>query len=167
MFANILSKYLIYIFYNFGRYFFGSFPMLFSKAPASWCKKILNSFLLYCTSIFMSAKNMSQIFKILLQSRYVELKSSFSFEKTSAVKSETQFSREAIENWRGKVLKKNSIIGRSWSSAKLFKVQNYTENAKWVCAFNSRKCMYDIFSYFEFEVRTCSFFIKYPFILWR
>ena len=60
----------------------------------------------------MSAKNMSQIFKILLQtgdinifvlrgvffSRYVELKSSFSFEKTSAVKSETQFSREAIEN---------------------------------------------------------------------
>ena len=181
MFANILSKYLIYIFYNFGRYFFGSFPMLFSKAPASWCKKILNSFLLYCTSIFMSAKNMSQIFKILLQtgdinifvlrgvffSRYVELKSSFSVEKTSAVKSETQFSREAIENWRGKVLKKNSIIGRSWSSAKLFKVQNYTENAKWVCAFNSRKCMYDIFSYFEFEVRTCSFFIKYLFILWR
>ena len=60
----------------------------------------------------MSAKNMSQIFKILLQtgdinifvlrgvffSRYVELKSSFSVEKTSAVKSETQFSREAIEN---------------------------------------------------------------------
>ena len=60
----------------------------------------------------MSAKNISQIFKVLLQtgdinifvlrgvffSRYVELKSSFSFEKTSAVKSETQFSREAIEN---------------------------------------------------------------------
>ena len=60
----------------------------------------------------MSSKSVSQIFKILFQtgdinifvlrgvffSRYVELKSSFSFEKTSAVKSETQFSREAIEN---------------------------------------------------------------------
>ena len=31
-------------------------------------------------------------------SRYVQLKSSFSDEKTSAVKSETQFYREAIEN---------------------------------------------------------------------
>ena len=26
---------------------------------------------------------------------------------------------------------KNSIIGRSWSSAKLFIVQNYTEGANW------------------------------------
>ena len=33
-----------------------------------------------------------------LFSRYVQLKSSFSDEKTSAVKSETYFSREAIEN---------------------------------------------------------------------
>ena len=55
---------------------------------------------------------MSQIFKILFQTgdinvfvlrdvffgRYLQLKSSFSDEKTSAVKSETQFSREAIEN---------------------------------------------------------------------
>ena len=49
--------------------------------------------------------------------------------KTSAVKSETQFSREAIENYRGKVLKENSIIGRNWGSAKLFIVQNYTDNA--------------------------------------
>ena len=39
------------------------------------------------------------------------------------------FSREAIENQRGKVLKENSIIGRDWSSAKLFIVQKYTENA--------------------------------------
>ena len=62
----------------------------------------------------MGSKNMSQIFKILLQtgdiyivvlrgvffSRYVWLKSLFSNEKkkTSAVKSETHFSREAIEN---------------------------------------------------------------------
>ena len=56
---------------------------------------------------------MSQIFKILFQtgdinifvvrgvffSRYVQLKSSFSDKKkTSAVKSETYFTREAIEN---------------------------------------------------------------------
>ena len=54
---------------------------------------------------------MSQIFKILSQtgdinnfvlrgvffSRYVQLKSFFSDEKTSAMKTETQFSREAIE----------------------------------------------------------------------
>ena len=60
----------------------------------------------------MSSKNVPQIFKILFQtgdinvfvlrgvffSRYLQLKSSFSDEKTSAVKSETQFSREAIEN---------------------------------------------------------------------
>ena len=62
-------------------------------------------------------------------SGYVQLKSSFSDEKTSVVKSETHFRREALENYRGKVLKENSIIGRSWSSAKLFIVQNYTENA--------------------------------------
>ena len=55
---------------------------------------------------------MSQILEILFQigdinifvfrgvffSRYVQLKSSFSDEKTSALKSETYFSREAIEN---------------------------------------------------------------------
>ena len=60
----------------------------------------------------MSSKNEPQIFKILFQtgdinifvlrdvffSRYLQLKSSFSDEKTSAVKSETRFSREAIEN---------------------------------------------------------------------
>ena len=60
----------------------------------------------------MSSKSVPQIFKILFQigdinililrgvffSRYVQLKSSFSEEKTLAVKSETHFSREAIEN---------------------------------------------------------------------
>ena len=60
----------------------------------------------------MASKSVSQIVKILFQtaddsifvlrdaffSRYVQLKSSFSNEKTSAVKSETQCSREAIEN---------------------------------------------------------------------
>ena len=39
--GNIFSKYIIYIFFNFGRDFYGSFPMLFPKAPASCCKKIL------------------------------------------------------------------------------------------------------------------------------
>ena len=60
----------------------------------------------------MSLKSVSEIFKILFQtgninifvlrgvffSRYVQLKSSFSDEKTSAVKSKTYFSREAIKN---------------------------------------------------------------------
>ena len=81
---------------------------------------------------------MSHIFKILFQtgdinifvlhgvlfSRYVQLKSSFADEKMSAMKSKTHFSKE-----RGKVLKENSIISKSWSSAKLFIVQNCTENA--------------------------------------
>ena len=60
----------------------------------------------------MSSKSVSWIFKVLFRtgdinifvlrgvvfSRYVQLKSSFSEEKTSALKSETHFSREAIEN---------------------------------------------------------------------
>ena len=61
----------------------------------------------------MSSKSVYQIFKILFQtgdinifalrdvffSRYVQLKSSFyDGKKTSAVTSETHFSREAIEN---------------------------------------------------------------------
>ena len=60
----------------------------------------------------MNSKSVSQIFKILFQtgdinifllrgvffSRYVQLKSSFSDKKNTAVKSETHFSREAIEN---------------------------------------------------------------------
>ena len=36
------------------------------------------------------------------------------------MKSEADFSREAIENLRGKVSKESSIIDRSWGSAKLF-----------------------------------------------
>ena len=60
----------------------------------------------------MSLKSVSQILKILPQtgyvnifvlrgaffSRYVQLKRSLSDEKTSVVKFETHFSREAIEN---------------------------------------------------------------------
>ena len=60
----------------------------------------------------MSSKKVSQIFKFFFQtgdintfvlrgvffSRYIQLNSSFSDEKTSAVKSETHFNREAMEN---------------------------------------------------------------------
>ena len=46
------------------------------------------------------------------------------------MKSETHISSEAIENYCGKVLKKNSITGRSWSSTKLLIMQNYTDSAK-------------------------------------
>ena len=46
---NILSKYTIYIFFNFGRGFYGSFPMLFPKAPASCRKKNLTNF---CCSVY-------------------------------------------------------------------------------------------------------------------
>ena len=35
------------------------------------------------------------------------------------MKSQIRFSKEAIENYRGKVLEENSIVGRIWSSAKL------------------------------------------------
>ena len=69
------------------------------------------------------------VFRSVLFSRYVQLKTSFFDKKISAVKSETHYSKEAIENKRSKVLKENSIIGRSWRSSKLFMVQNYTENA--------------------------------------
>ena len=65
--ANILSKYKIYIFCNFGHGFCGSFPMLFPKAPASCFEKNLDYFLLHCTSIYMSSKSVSQIFKFLFQ----------------------------------------------------------------------------------------------------
>ena len=69
--------------------------MLFPKAPASYCKNVLNKFLLHYAYILISSKSMSQIFKILFQtgninifvicavffSRYVKLKSFFSDEK--------------------------------------------------------------------------------------
>ena len=75
----------------------------------------------------MSSKIISQIFKILFYtedinifvlpgvflSRYVQMKIYFSNEKTSAMKPETQFTREVIENLRGRVSKENSITGGS------------------------------------------------------
>ena len=72
--------------------------MLFPKAPASCCQKILNQLLLHSTSTFMSSKSLSQPFKILFEtgdvnvfvlhgvlfSTYVQLKSYFSGEKNSS-----------------------------------------------------------------------------------
>ena len=84
--------------------------MLFLEAPASCGKKNWNNF--YCiVLLFVWAQKLSQIFKILFQtgninifeihgvffSRSVQLKSSFSDEKKTAVKSERHFSREAIK----------------------------------------------------------------------
>ena len=42
--GQILSKYIIYIFFNFVCDFCGSFPMLFPKAPAFCCKKNWTNF---------------------------------------------------------------------------------------------------------------------------
>ena len=80
------------------------------------------------------------------------------------MKFETRFSREATENYRGKVLKENSIIGRSWSSAKFFIEQNYAENANGNVPL-AVEHVYDILSFFEFKIRTCFSFIKGIFIL--
>ena len=56
----------IYIFFNFGRGLDGSFPMLFPKAPVSWCKKIWTNFCCIVL-LYLNSKNVSQIFKILFQ----------------------------------------------------------------------------------------------------
>ena len=101
----------IYIFFNFERVSCGFFSVLFPKAPASWRKKKLKYFLLHCTSICMSSKACLRFFKVFFQTGdinifvlrgvffiwYVQLKGSFS-DKKAPVKSETYFSREAIEN---------------------------------------------------------------------
>ena len=88
--------------------------MLCPKAPASCDKKFWKTFLEHytsSTSICMNPKSVSQVFKTLFQtrgdhifvhhgvffSRHVQMKSSFSDKKTSAVKSGTPF-RETIEN---------------------------------------------------------------------
>ena len=107
--------------------FCGSFSKIFPLTPASCDKKFLKQFLLHCTSVCMSSKRMLQSFKILFQtediniyvlrgvyfSRYVQLNIWLSDENASAMKYETGFSREAIKNSRGRVLKENSVIGRS------------------------------------------------------
>ena len=94
--ANILYTFLFHTqFFNYGRDFCGSFSMLFPKVLAFCGKKILKYFFMHCTSIFMSPKSMSQIFKVLFLtrdinnfvlcgvffSRHVQLKSNFSDNK--------------------------------------------------------------------------------------
>ena len=109
--ANIICKYTTYIFFSFGCGFCGFFSMLFVKAPASCGKKKLNNFCWIVLSFVWAQKVCLRFLKILFQtgdvnifvlrgvffSGYVLLKSSFPDEKT-AVKSETRFSGEAIEN---------------------------------------------------------------------
>ena len=55
--ANILSKYIICIFFSFGRGFCSSFLMSFPKAPASCFKKILNQFFTTLSSLISKTHN--------------------------------------------------------------------------------------------------------------
>ena len=98
--ANILSKYIIYIFFNFGCGFYGSFPMLFSKAPTFWTnfKKIWTNFccivLLYlrarklCLRISKSYFRLEILiflsFVVYLLVDNVQLRTSFSDEKKTS-----------------------------------------------------------------------------------
>ena len=61
--ANVLCKYIIHMFFNFGHGFCSSFSILFPKTPASCAKTFLKQFLLHCTSIFMSSKVCLRFFK--------------------------------------------------------------------------------------------------------
>ena len=97
--VNTLSGYIISIFFNFWCRFCGSSPMLFPKALASCCKKFELIFAALYFYIYEIKKCVSD-FKNLISKINV-----------------------------AQVLKENSIISGSWSSAKLFMVQNYTENA--------------------------------------
>ena len=126
-------------FFSFGRGFWGFFSMLFPKAQASCGKNLWNNFswivLLFEKVCFRILKFYFKleilIFLYFVVSFSVDIfnwKDPFLTKKTSVVKSETRFRREATENERGKELKENSVIG-SWSSAKLFVMQNYFESA--------------------------------------
>ena len=58
---------MIYIFFNFGRAFCGSFPTLFPKVPASCCKKKIEPIFAALRFYIYDLKN--QILKILFQTR--------------------------------------------------------------------------------------------------
>ena len=110
--VNIISKYIRYIFLNFGRGFYGFFSMLFPKAPASWCKKFWTKFCcivhLYLWAQKMCLRFWKSYFKLkilislsLVVSFLVDmfnLKTPFLAKTTSTMKSKTHFNREAIEN---------------------------------------------------------------------
>ena len=78
----------------------------------------------------MNSKSVSQIFKTLFQIGDINIflsAVSFLDEKNSGEIWDTL--ERSYQNLTRKVLKENSIIGRSWSSAKFFIMQNYTDNA--------------------------------------
>ena len=66
--ASILSKYIAYIFFNFGRGFCGSFSMLLTKAPASCGKKLWSNFscivLLFAWAQNMCLRYLKSYFKL-------------------------------------------------------------------------------------------------------
>ena len=125
-------------------------------------------------------KNVSQIFKFLFQigdinvfvlhgvyfSKYVQLKSSFSDKKHQWWNLRYTLAEKLSKINTGKysIFKKNSILLKSWSSGRLFIMQNYTEKANEDEYLTAENVIF--FSFFEFMVRTCSFFIKDIFILW-
>ena len=97
--ANFLSKYIIYIFFNFGRGCCGSFPMLFPKTPASCYKRFWTYF---CCILFLCLSPQKVCLRLL--KFYFRLSFFVSFlvdifnkkapsltKKTSAVKSKTRF----------------------------------------------------------------------------
>ena len=94
--ANILCKYIIYIFFQFSACLLRFLFYVISKSfTFLWLKKKKKKIPLHCTSICMSSKVVSHIFQILFQtgdinifvlrgvlfSRYVQLKYFFSDEK--------------------------------------------------------------------------------------
>ena len=115
----------------------------FQKLQLLIVKRFWTNFCCICISIFMSSKRVSEILKILFQtgdiyifvlrgvfsSRYVQLKSSFSDKKKHQLWNLRNTLVEKLSKIMWQILKENSIIDRSWSSAKLFIVQDYTENA--------------------------------------
>ena len=89
------------------------------------------------------------VFRRVFFSRYLQLKSSFSGEKIWEGNQAGNLRHALVEKLskikRGKVLKENSIIGRSWNSAKLFIVQNNTEKATRCVPLTVQNIIKDIF----------------------
>ena len=74
----------------------------------------------------MNSKIVSEIFKILFQTGDINI-FVLSFIKNPISKS--YFKLEVLIFLSFLLLKENSIIGRSWSSANMFIMQNYIDNA--------------------------------------
>ena len=125
--------------------------------------------MLYCISICMSPKSLSQIFKILFQngdinnfvprgvffSRYSQLKSSFSDEKNISGEIWDTFYYRSYQSLTWLSIKKNCIIGSSRSFAKLFIMQKCTHNPNGDVPSAGENVIFLIS--FEIKVRTCSF----------